>query len=80
MPIDTTPLFPQMMKVGEITKAEGGAMLRDAFAMAALQGLLAAPDDGTVRTMEEHVAHYSGLAYLYADGCMAERAKGLAGD
>lgn len=52
---------------------ESGMTLRDYFAAAALQGLLAAPDDGNLRTIEDHQEHYADIAYGYADAMLRAR-------
>ena len=47
----------------------GGATIRDQFAMAALTGFLA--DVSSVEI--EDVAHYTALAYMYADAMLVAR-------
>jgi hypothetical protein len=66
-PVSPPPTIPN----GYYYHAEAGMTLRDYFAAAALQGLLASPD--TVGTAG--FVAYAYHAYQYADAMLAERAK-----
>jgi len=77
---DGGPAFPQVMVTGPTGSftcgwdgyGMGGMTLRDAFAIAALQGLLA-KHAGDLLPLQFDIA--AAGAYRYADAMLAERAK-----
>lgn len=74
------PAFPVVIEPNEQARALLGAKpqvctgltIRDSFAIAALQGELAASSTSPVRPLAEKLAQY---AYEVADAMLAERAK-----
>ena len=76
------PAFPQGKGVGEAWVSEGGMTMRGAFAISALQGLLANPGGpiqannmsgwGWCNSTAEDVAN---LTYSMADAMLKERSK-----
>ena len=69
-PTDGGPAFSQHS--GHVLPGNAGISMRDYFAAAALQGLIASESGGNVRTNEQAAS----CAYTQADAMLAERAKG----
>lgn len=63
------------VKVGPVTThGHPGMTLRDYFAAAALQGLLANEIEGpSFETMQDHERHYATISFGYADAMLAAR-------
>ena len=69
------PAFPYpIQEYGALAKT--GMTLRDYFAAAALQGIMASPNStGGGEPIEKVMAAYADVAYKAADAMLAERAK-----
>ena len=71
---DGGPAFPYAIKhVSGAEHSMVGMTLRDYFAAAALQGMLASPP--VVDRFEVSKARWSSIAYEWADAMLAERSK-----
>jgi len=72
IPADGGPAFPQMTKLGDFATSEGGASLRDLFAMGALAGIALTFDwaDGNPDLEARAIA---AASYKLADAMLAER-------
>ena len=66
---DGGPFFPITIYDGKCQYTSAGATLRDAFAMAALQGILSNPTRGPNFTVESLVE----IAWTYADSMLGKR-------
>lgn len=65
------PAFPLDLKVGDDHRWGYGMMLRDYFAAAAMQGMLASVEQGD----HDEFSDFAPAAYRMADLMMAERIK-----
>ncbi|HWD39785.1 MAG TPA: hypothetical protein VG944_13125 [Fimbriimonas sp.] len=71
------PAFGELLKQGDVAVTKGGITVRDYFAAAALQGLLAGHDESKYGSVGEdmNVNGNAALAYRLADAMVQERGK-----